>query len=113
MPDDKIRKKNLVITVDTDKKNEWQIKALSMQMSDYLKANRSLFGADNIIILPASGETRLYWLEGDTDNPVDVSAIEKIKDRLKPVLEVSFGIARHSEVIEPRGKNPNRHKKTL
>jgi len=80
--------KNLVITIDAEKKNEWQIKAMGAQWGDWLKKNSDLF--DNVIILPSKGESKLYWLEGDVEDPKDLEEIEKMKDQFKPILGIDL-----------------------
>lgn len=83
---------------------DWQIKALQRQMADWLETNKTLKSFEDLIILPATGETRLYWLEGD-DTPENISSLEEIKARLKPVLEVALDIKIDKEGLY---KRPNK-----
>lgn len=81
--------KTLILTVDMQGGADWQVKALQQQMADWLETNKTIMPTENLIILPASGPTRLFWLEGE---PTDIKTLEEIKDRIKPILEVALDI---------------------
>lgn len=84
-------KKTLVLTIDLIGAQDWQIKALQLQMSDWLEINRAILPIENLIILPTKGDTRLFWLEGEHVHK-DIKILEEVKDRIKPVLEVALDI---------------------
>lgn len=84
--------KTLILTIDQQGQSEWSIKAKNRQFGDWLEANQSIMPCDNLIILSAPGDTRIYWLEGDQESIVDIKTLEQIKDKIKPVLEVAFGL---------------------
>lgn len=83
-------KKTLILTVEVAG-SEWQTKALSIQIRDWLNTNKTIMPIEDLIILPASGPTRLFWLEGE-QNTEDIKTLEQIKDRIKPVLECALDI---------------------
>jgi hypothetical protein len=85
-------KKTLILTFDASKMPDWHARAVSMQMADWLKTNKTLLPIEDLIILPATGSTKLYWLEGKLDNKDDIKSLEKIRDKIKPVLEVALEI---------------------
>lgn len=86
-------KKTLILAIDVGKgKSDWMIRAMQMQISDWFNQNQTILPAENLVIFPASGETKLYWLEGDPEDIKDVEKLEEIKDRIKPVLELALGI---------------------
>jgi hypothetical protein len=80
--------KTLILTLDTTGLPEWHVAAITKQMADWLDSHKAILPVENLVILPAKGDTRLYWLEGDPDEIKDVKELEKIKDRLKPILSV-------------------------
>lgn len=84
-------KKTLILTIDMQGAPDWQIRALNKQMADWLDANKAVLPAEDLIIFPTTGETRLYWLQGE-HNPADKKTLEEIKDRIQPVLEVALDI---------------------
>lgn len=95
-------KKTLILTVEVTS-SEWQTKALSMQIKDWLNANKTIMPIENLIILPANGPTRLYWLEGE-QNAEDIKTLEQIKDRIKPVLEcaIDIKIDKEKKFVHPK-----------
>lgn len=83
--------KNLVLALGIpDKSKEWQVQAMSRQIGDWVEANRTKLPFDNLILIPTTGETRLYWLEGEV--PKDLKELQDIADKLKPVIEVALDI---------------------
>lgn len=86
-----MEKKTLILAIDMQGAPDWQIRALNKQMADWLEQNKAVLEHENLIILPTTGETRLYWLEGKF-SPEDTKTLDDIKDRIKPVLEVALGI---------------------
>jgi len=87
-----VKKRNLIITLDFGNMPEWTVKAKNHQIAAWLDANKGQLPFDNLIILPSVGESKLYWLEGKIDNPVDFIVIKEIRDKLKPVLEIGLGV---------------------
>jgi hypothetical protein len=107
----KTPKKTLLLTIDPGPNTaEWMIKAMSMQIADWFKANQTILPAENLVLFPTKGETRLYWLEGDSDDVKDKETLDEIKDRIKPVLEVALGMAapdkkfKHPKATPDQGK---------
>jgi hypothetical protein len=98
-------KKTLILTIDMQGAKSWQINALSMQICDWFKANRTLLPNENIIIMPAN-TTKLFWLEGE-HNSDDIKTLEQIKDRITPVLELALEIKidKKRQFIDPYRKN--------
>ena len=82
-------RRTFILTVDLTKAPEWQVIALQRQMADWLEANPVLSSEDSLIILPAPGDTKLYWLEGEAK---DITELTHVRDRLRPVLEVSLDL---------------------
>lgn len=85
--------KTLILAMDSKGAPSWVVNANCKQIVDWFKANKTIMPIENLIILPTDGETRLYWLEGDVENPEDVRTLEEIRDRIKPVLELSLDIS--------------------
>jgi len=84
--------KNLVLAVNLGEAPDWQIKAMTKQMGDWSEANKESLPFDNLIILPTTGDTRLYWLEGVIDNINDLETLESIKDKLEPILNIALDL---------------------
>jgi hypothetical protein len=84
--------KTLVLTFDAAGMADWHARAISRQMADWLKTNKAILNIEHMIILPGTGDTKLYWLEGEVGNPDDIKSLEEIKNRIKPVLEVALEI---------------------
>lgn len=84
-------KKTYILTFDATNLPDWHARAISTQMAGWLKSNKTIFPNENLIILPASGDTKLYWLDGE-DNQDDIKNLEQVRDRIKPVLEVALNI---------------------
>lgn len=102
-------KRTLVLALDMQGGSDWQVNAMNRQMSDWITLNKTLLPIEDMIILPTSGETRLYWLEGKIDDDEDIKTLEQIKDRIKPILEIALGIKIDKEKLF---KDPlKRHKK--
>lgn len=99
--------KTLIMTFDLQGAPDWQAKAIQMQLRDWLNKNKNLLPNENLVIMPTKGDTRLFWLEGDPDNIEDIKTLEKIKDKLKPVMEVALGLKIDKEKLF---KDPNRRK---
>ena len=85
-------KKNLLLSIDLTSIPSWQITAMQKQMKDWIETNKTLLPFENLIIFPTTGETKLYWLEGELNNPKDIKTLNEIKDRLQPILEVALDI---------------------
>ena len=83
--------KNLLLTIDLGDIPDHQVRAMQMQMSDWMNANKPL-PFKNIIIMPTRGETRLYWLEGEIDNQQDIKDLDSVKDKLEPLLSVALDL---------------------
>lgn len=81
--------KNLVLTVDFGGCPDWQVVALQNQMKDWLEINKSVLDIEKLVILPTVGETKLYWLNGSTN---DIKTLEQIRDRIEPVLQVAMNL---------------------
>lgn len=98
--------KTLILAVDIGKakKDDVEVRAMQMQLSDYFRMNKTILGTENIIIFPIAGEMKLFWLEGDLENPKDIKDLEEIKDRIRPVLETSLGIRNHAGIKKPKKK---------
>lgn len=80
--------KNLVMTVNFGNTPSWAIAAKAKQLNDWLCKNKANLPFENIILMPDStGDTRLYWLEGE-DIPKDRIQLEAIRDKIKPILNV-------------------------
>lgn len=90
--------KNLVITLDFGRAPDWAVRAKQQQIGDWLQANKSQLSFDNIILLPSPGETKLFWLEGKVGDTKDEDEIKRIRDEMKPVLEIALGIKADTEV---------------
>jgi hypothetical protein len=84
--------KTLILTFDATGMADWHARAVCRQMADWFKTNKAVFNNEHLVILPGTGETRLYWLEGEVSNPDDIKSLQEIKDRIKPVLEVALDI---------------------
>ena len=97
-------KKTLILTVDMQGAEDWQVRALSMQIRDWFKANRTVLPTENLVLLPAN-TTRLFWLEGE-HNPDDIKTLEQIKDRITPVLELALEIKidKKKQFVDPYRK---------
>lgn len=114
----KTKKKTLILAVDVGKnRSDWMVRAMQMQISDWFKQNSTILPSEDVIIMPTSGEMKVYWLEGNPEDIKDVEKIEEIKDRIKPVLEVALGIKsdpnkkfKHPKVAAP---NENKLKKAM
>ena len=78
--------KNLVLTVNFGKLPPWAVSAKSHQLADWLKPNQEILGIKNIIIFPDTSETKLFWLDGDINNPQDVEEIKQLSNKFKPIL---------------------------
>ena len=87
-----MQKRTLILTIDMKGGSDWQINAMTRQVSDWVRLNKTLLPIEDLIIVPASGETKLYWLEGELDDEDDIKTLDQVKDRIKPVLEVALGI---------------------
>ena len=100
--------RTLILSVDMQGAPDLQRHALQMQMADWLKVNKTVLPFENLIILPAAGETRLFWLEGTA---TDIKTLEEIKDRLQPVLQVALDIKIDKEGLlkRPPSRAPNEH----
>jgi hypothetical protein len=98
--------KNLVLAVNLGDAPDWQIKAMTKQMGDWVEVNKELLPFENLIILPTTGDTRLYWLEGVVGSMGDLEALESIKDRLEPILNVALDlkIDREKKYRDPYAK---------
>ena len=93
--------KNLILSVDVGTKTaDWEVSAMTNQINDYFKKNKSVFKIENVIIFPSKGAMKLFWLEGDPESIEDVKSLEEIRDRLKPVLEVAMGIKRKNPGVK-------------
>ena len=93
--------KTLVLAVDVgNTKNEWEVTAMKMQISDYFKKNKIL-PADDVILFPIKGEMKIFWLEGNPNSLSDVKDLEEIKDKLKPVLGAAMGLWKDKKVKLP------------
>jgi hypothetical protein len=102
-------KKTLILAIDVgDLKNDWEVKAMSMQVSDYFEKNKTILDVENVFLFPIEGDMKLFWLEGDPDSVKDVKDLEKIRDRLEPVLEVALGIKRRNPGVKRISKNKRR-----
>lgn len=93
--------RNLILTIDMQGAQDWQVRAIQAQMADWIKANKAVLSFENLVILPTTGDTRLYWLEG-TDDPIDVTILNEIKDRLEPVLQVALNLKLDKEGLFKR-----------
>lgn len=89
--------KTLIITLDTTGLPDYHVSAITKQMADWLDSHKAILSVENLIIFPAKGDTRLYWLEGDPDEIKDIKELGKIKDRLKPILSVFLNIGLKKE----------------
>jgi hypothetical protein len=100
-----MKQRNLILTVDFGEAQEWQISATQAQMAAWIEANKNVLPFKNLIIIPTKGETKLWWLEGEIDTD-DEDILEKIKDRLEPILHVSLDlkIDREKRFINPNKK---------
>ena len=114
-------KKTLILTIDLSGMPDWYAKACTMQMKDWFNANKIILPIENLIIMPANGPTKLYWLEGE-HNEQDTKTLEQIKDRIQPVLEVALDIKidKEKKFINPNRKAnnayntlPSRHQEIL
>ncbi len=85
-----MKKRTLILSVDLGNSPEWHKIAIQRQLGDWLESNKALLPMEDIIIFCAPGDTKLYWLEGKHDGN-DIKTLEEIKDRIKPVLEVTLG----------------------
>jgi len=83
--------RNLILTIDLKTTEDYLVKAMQAQINDWLTLNKIILPSENLIILPCTGETRLYWLEGEY-NTQDKKSLEEIKDRLEPVLQVALDL---------------------
>jgi hypothetical protein len=103
-------KRTLVLTVDLTGGPDWQITAHQNQLAAWLEKNRAILPFEGLIILPVSGETKLYWLEGNPEDVGDVKTLDEIKNRIKPVMEVALDIK-----IDKKGlfKDPFKKSKVL
>ena len=114
----KRKKKTLILAVDVGKnRSDWMVRAMQMQISDWFKQNNTILPSEDIIIMPTSGEMKIYWLEGNPEDVKDIEKLEEIKDRIKPVLEIALGIKidpnkkfKHPKVAAP---NENKLKKAM
>ena len=89
----KTAKKTLILAVGIGKnRTDWQVRALQMQISDWFRQNNTILPSEDVIIMPTSGEMKLFWLQGNPDDIKDVEKLDEIKDRITPVLEVALGI---------------------
>jgi hypothetical protein len=105
--------KTLILAVDIgDKSQDWQVKAMTMQIRDYFAKNRTVLDVENVILFPIKGEMKLFWLEGDPGSPEDMKSLIQIRDRLKPVLEVAMGLKRKNPGVKrlPRKKKHGKGK---
>jgi hypothetical protein len=104
-------KRTLILTADITGGADWEVKALQMQMADWITANKKLLSFEDLIIMPVRGDTKLYWLEGES-TPEDLKSLEEIKDRLKPVLEIALDIKIDKQKLfkRPKGKTSNETK---
>lgn len=83
--------KTLILTYDASGMPDWEARAISRQMADWLESNKTLFKNENLILLPATGSTRLFWLEGAATQE-DIKTLDEVKDRITPVLEVALDL---------------------
>jgi len=84
--------KSIVITLDFGKIPEWAVRAKMRQLEDWLKVNKGKLPFDDLIIIPAPGDTKLYWLEGKIGDPKDIAEIERIRNEMKPILEIALEV---------------------
>lgn len=84
--------RTLILAIDMQGMPEWHANACKLQLSDWLEANKTILPIEHLIILPTNGDTKLFWLEGE-DIPEDINTLEQIRDRIKPVLELSLNIS--------------------
>ncbi len=89
--------KTLIITIDVTGLPEWHVTAITKQMAAWLDSHKAVLPVENLVILPAKGDTRLYWLEGDPDEIKNVKELEQIKDRIKPILSVFLNVGLKKE----------------
>jgi hypothetical protein len=89
--------KTLIITIDVTGLPEWHVTAITNQMAAWLDSHKAVLPVENLVILPAKGDTRLYWLEGDPDEIKDIKELEQIKDRIKPILSVFLNVGLKKE----------------
>jgi hypothetical protein len=95
-------KKTLILTVDFQGMPDWHVRAKNMQIGSWFEKNKVLPKDTDIVIIPAQGDTKLYWLEGVINNIKDIKILDDIKEKLKPVLEVSLGLRpKPADLIDP------------
>jgi len=82
-------RRTLILTIDMAGVPEYMSRALSMQMADWLKVNKSVLPIEDLVIMPSKGDTKLYWLQGSVG---DAKTLEEIKDRIEPVLQVALNL---------------------
>jgi hypothetical protein len=92
-----MKRRTLILTIDFHDAPEWHIRAKQKQMADWIDQNKTLLPYEDLIILPAPGDTKLYWLEGKND---DIKTLDNIKDKLLPVLSVSLDVSANKTDIK-------------
>lgn len=97
-----MKKKTLILTFDLPNATTWQVKAKHDQLKDWLTVNKILKDHEDLIIMQAPGQTKLYWLEGTAEN---VKELEEIKDRITPILEVVLEVKASKSLINPLEKS--------
>ena len=97
--------KNLVLTINFGNIPSWAIHAKASQLNDWFKKNVKEMPFENIIIMPDTGTTALYWLEGDVKNPIDRQQLDELKKKLQPVL--------HAAIDDDYSKEDPQYKKAM
>ncbi len=109
----KTPKKTLILAVDVGKnRSDWTVRAMQMQISDWFRQNNTILPSEDVIIMPTSGEMKLFWLQGDPGDVKDVEKLEEIKDRIVPVLEIALGVKSDPDkkFKHPKVAAPNQNK---
>lgn len=85
--------RTLILAIDLGDAPEYQKVAMQRQMADWVTVNKTLLRFENLIIMPITGETRLYWLEGAIGNENDEKTLIDIKERMLPVLSLALNLS--------------------
>jgi len=80
--------KNLILMVNFGDIPVWATRAKAQQLADWFKKYQKELGIDNFILMPDNHETKLFWLDGEINNPKDANEIKALADKFKPILSV-------------------------
>jgi hypothetical protein len=71
----------------------WAINAKCKQLKTWVDQNKENLPFQDLIIFPdTSGETKLYWLDGEANNEDHKKKLSELKNRLTPIISATVDI---------------------